>query len=568
MCACSHAASKSINDGDINYYNRDASSQSSATRTSVASDSTADPDFENYETKNHRRRHAVVAPNIHHVRHENHYVRNPHITRAQQALYAYKSSLRGVSSRMDNHLHTSHHRPRGHHSRMHHHSNKNMHKHQSRGKGRPNSVVSPSFKPPTMIVETKFGRNNISQADISHKNNKYYKDHLANSLDAVSLSAASTDKSSSKSKLSGNKLNNLRRTGSNTYSKTYFEELLKTYQMNSPYYKDRLKDSSLLVKSLSDTNNTKCSGKKCETENTEEESEEYYYDYEYEDEDDEEEDEDVVGNAEAQGDAGYSTTARPIFLESEVANESKLSNNENHAQQVPSTIADRLENTDTASESVTDRSPMKKGAPTTDATRLASYHAAKIKREGSCFTPKPKMILASNDPSKQYTPHCTILHRCGDDVGCCLPTQTCAASKNSTVELYFFVKTVGSRPSIERLSFINHTECACFSRNDSPQGRVSATPTSSPQTAAPICACPSLFQRVIDDENRCICDCSSSDTQCDQFKRGLEHFSMENRRCIKNGRCNEPLCEYGHYNKAKGKCPTREDKLSMSTRGF
>lgn len=164
-------------------------------------------------------------------------------------------------------------------------------------------------------------------------------------MDAVSLSAASTDKSSSKSKLSGNKLNNLRRTGSNTYSKTYFEELLKTYQMNSPYYKDRLKDSSQLVKSLSDTNNTKCSGKKCETENTEEESEEYYYDYEYEDEDDEEEDEDVVGNAEAQGDAGYSTTARPIFLESEVANESKLSNNENHTQQVSSTIADRLENT-------------------------------------------------------------------------------------------------------------------------------------------------------------------------------------------------------------------------------
>lgn len=52
------------------------------------------------------------------------------------------------------------------------------------------------------------------------------------------------------------------------------------------------------------------------------------------------------------------------------------------------------------------------------------------------------MILASNDPSKQYTPHCTILHRCGDDVGCCLPTQTCAASKNSTVELYFFVSIV------------------------------------------------------------------------------------------------------------------------------
>lgn len=567
MCSCSHQTSKSINDDDINYYNSDASSRSSAPAVSVPSDSKASPDLENYDIKNHRRRHAVVAPNIHHVRHENHYVKNPHITRAQRALYAYKSSLRGASSRTDNHLYTSHHRPRGHHTRMHHHSNKNMHKHQSRGKGRLNSLVSSSYKPPPMFVETRSSRNNISLADDNHKRNRRIKDRTVNSLEPLFISTTSAVKSS-KTTMDGIKSNFQQRAGSDTYSKTYFEELLNTYKSHSPYYAGHQKDSSQLVKSLSVTS-SKCSEKKCENEKTKEDSEYYYYDYEDEDEDEDDDDydEDVVDNAEAQGDAGYSTTARPIFLELEITNSSEVllsnKNNKNHSQHT-----DKIGSTDTAFESSTERISAKKESQKADASRLATSHIAKIRREGSCFTPKPKMILASNDPSKQYTPHCTILHRCGDDVGCCLPTQTCAASKNSTVELYFFVQTVGSRPSIERLSFINHTECACFSRNDSPQGRMSPTSTSSPQMTAPICACPSLFQRVIDDENRCICDCSSSDTQCDQFKRGLEHFSMENRRCIKNGHCNEPLCEYGHYNKAKGKCPTREEKLSMVHRRF
>lgn len=94
------------------------------------------------------------------------------------------------------------------------------------------------------------------------------------------------------------------------------------------------------------------------------------------------------------------------------------------------------------------------------------------------------------------------------------------------------VHTVGSRPTIERLSFINHTECACINRLE-PIHSTSVSPISTVPpvvVTAPVCTCPSLFQRVIDNDNRCFCDCSSSDTQCDQFKRGLEHFSMENRR--------------------------------------
>ncbi|XP_055597691.1 uncharacterized protein LOC129747474 [Uranotaenia lowii] len=179
------------------------------------------------------------------------------------------------------------------------------------------------------------------------------------------------------------------------------------------------------------------------------------------------------------------------------------------------------------------------------------------------------MIMASNDPSKLYTPHCTILHRCGDDVGCCLPTQTCVSSKNSTVELFFFVDSVGSRRrSIERLSFINHTECTCMTRKEFEDWKPLPISGTSGTLSSIACNCPSLFQRVIDNDNRCQCDCSSSDTQCDQFKRGLEHFSMESRKCIRDGRCNEPKCEYGHYNVSKGKCPTREDRLTIAYKSF
>ncbi|XP_062549327.1 lateral signaling target protein 2 homolog isoform X2 [Armigeres subalbatus] len=544
MCACSHLARKSVYDGDINNYDSDESLQS-LTITAAPTYLTASPsDLGKSHTKMHHGRHTVIAPKIHHVRHEHHHVKSRHITQAQQAFYAYKSSFKGVNTRMDNHLYTSHHLPRGHHSRMHHHSNKNMIKHQNRGKSHLNSRDSLLFKSSATVIRTnKTSLNNISSNESNRETNSALEDRTENSLDLITTS---TQKPSTKS----NNLNKSQKIGFNAYSKSYFEELLHRYKSNSPYYKDyRLKDSSRLLKSFSDT---KCNDKKCNYEEAEEDSDDYDYDYEEEEEDDDEYDADVVDNAEAQGDAGYSTTANPVFHGTIGIAKNNITSSSNKVFDIH---ANTQEGTVTTSEPVTERRPARKESHKTDASRLATFHAAKIKREGSCFTPKPKMILASNDPSKHYTPHCTILHRCGDDVGCCLPTQTCAASRNSTVH------TVGSMPSIESLSFINHTECACFSRNGS------AISTTSPLLPAPICACPSLFQRVIDDENRCICDCSSSDTQCDQFKRGMEHFSMDNRRCIKDGRCNEPLCEYGNYNKAKGKCPTREEKLNIVLRG-
>ncbi|XP_058826259.1 uncharacterized protein LOC131686117 isoform X2 [Topomyia yanbarensis] len=375
---------------------------------------------------------------------------------------------------------------------------------------------------------------------------------------------------------------------SKLFSKNYFQDLLNRYKTYSPYYKDHFQaDPSKMTKSLSSMNG-KCNGGKCRDGDTKEELDEYDYEYEEEDDDDEEDDgddEDEYDNTETQGDAGYiTTTSSSVYAAvSSKVNRQSTHNKQSHGRNkhdnsirrdmlvaipdkddLPPHLHTHLRND--LIHPVTEGRKIEYHR--TDPSRLASHHATKIRREGSCSLPKPKIILASNDPTKQYTPHCTILHRCGDDVGCCLPTQTCAASKNSTVELYFFVHAVGSRSSIERLSFVNHTECSCINRHETINlTSIPTTSTASPAITASVCTCPSLFHRVIDNDNRCYCDCSSSDTQCDQFKRGQEHFSMENRRCIKDGRCEEPVCEYGHYNKAKGKCPTREDKLSYSYKG-
>lgn len=165
-------------------------------------------------------------------------------------------------------------------------------------------------------------------------------DHrAANSLEYFSTPGVVVEKSSAKSIINSNNLNNLKKASSNPYSKTYFEELLNSYKSHSPYYKDhQQKDSSQLIKSLSATKG-KCGGKKCKNEPPPgEESEDYYYDYEDEEEDDDEDDDyDDVDNVEAQGDAGYSTTASPVFHESEISKSSKASsqNKINHGSPRP-----------------------------------------------------------------------------------------------------------------------------------------------------------------------------------------------------------------------------------------
>lgn len=69
----------------------------------------------------------------------------------------------------------------------------------------------------------------------------------------------------------------------------------------------------------------------------------------------------------------------------------------------------------------------------------AIAHASRIHMEARCKIPRPK-IIPIGDPSKTYLPHCTVLHRCGDDTGCChTDLSTCVPKRTATVDLYFYV---------------------------------------------------------------------------------------------------------------------------------
>ena len=74
---------------------------------------------------------------------------------------------------------------------------------------------------------------------------------------------------------------------------------------------------------------------------------------------------------------------------------------------------------------------------------LANAHVKQVFREASCRLPQPRIVRIQMDPAKTYMPHCTVLHRCADDTGCCLSEgQTCTAKRTKSVDLFFFVSTL------------------------------------------------------------------------------------------------------------------------------
>ncbi|XP_049288702.1 uncharacterized protein LOC125766589 isoform X1 [Anopheles funestus] len=213
----------------------------------------------------------------------------------------------------------------------------------------------------------------------------------------------------------------------------------------------------------------------------------------------------------------------------------------------------------------------------------AKKHIHRIEMEGKCKVPRPKIIPASNDRTKIFTPHCTILHRCEADTGCCAPTQTCAPKSTSEVKLFFYVSNdtyvsnVGPRQqsTVTTLTFTNHTECYCAQldsvhgqRNSRPQVQNSLEHSaegsggSSGGSISNSCTCPHHFKPVIDNESQCYCDCLSSDRDCVRFKEGYENFSMETRKCIRSKKCNIPRCEYGMYNRYEGRCPKKIERIN------
>ncbi|XP_053662026.1 uncharacterized protein LOC128711187 [Anopheles marshallii] len=205
----------------------------------------------------------------------------------------------------------------------------------------------------------------------------------------------------------------------------------------------------------------------------------------------------------------------------------------------------------------------------------AKKHIDRITTEGKCQVPKPKIIPASNDRSKVFTPHCTILHRCEADTGCCAPTQTCAPKNTSEVKLFFYVSNatyvsnIGPRQqsTITTLTFTNHTECHCVlldsvqnSLENSAEG--SGGSSGGVSSISSSCTCPHHYKPVFDNESQCYCDCLSSDRDCIRFKEGFENFSMETRKCIRSKKCNVPRCEYGMYNRHEGRCPKKIDRFN------
>lgn len=69
-------------------------------------------------------------------------------------------------------------------------------------------------------------------------------------------------------------------------------------------------------------------------------------------------------------------------------------------------------------------------------------HFKRIESEISCKKPRPRIINISADATKTYMPHCTVLHRCGDETGCCQSDAlTCTVKQEERVELFFSVST-------------------------------------------------------------------------------------------------------------------------------
>ncbi|UXI19157.1 uncharacterized protein NH340_JMT05100 [Sarcoptes scabiei] len=84
-----------------------------------------------------------------------------------------------------------------------------------------------------------------------------------------------------------------------------------------------------------------------------------------------------------------------------------------------------------------------------------------------------------------YLSRCTLLHRCDDESGCCEDvTHHCEPSKTQLVELYFHVIrsdivnniTGGNGVGIERLTFLNHTQCECKPINYMPRSLEPSAP--------------------------------------------------------------------------------------------
>lgn len=101
----------------------------------------------------------------------------------------------------------------------------------------------------------------------------------------------------------------------------------------------------------------------------------------------------------------------------------------------------------------------------------AQRHFQRVRRTAKCSIPQQRVVCVRDFlpkilAHKKYTPHCTVLHYCGSDVGCCPGEgQVCGPISIQPIELPFLVTEVtltGQRRQVVQLfKFENHTECGC-----------------------------------------------------------------------------------------------------------
>nr|XP_027204465.1 probable serine/threonine-protein kinase MARK-A [Dermatophagoides pteronyssinus] len=126
--------------------------------------------------------------------------------------------------------------------------------------------------------------------------------------------------------------------------------------------------------------------------------------------------------------------------------------------------------------------------PNTNESLMASEHYNRILKYAKCQYPHAKIINIQNElqinPSatKKYIPHCTILHYCGENSGCCrLETEHCIPKTIEEVKLYFWTIEITSRgqhkKGIEIITMKNHTECMCapINQKSSPSSSLSSS---------------------------------------------------------------------------------------------
>ncbi|XP_076332418.1 uncharacterized protein LOC143237252 isoform X1 [Tachypleus tridentatus] len=220
--------------------------------------------------------------------------------------------------------------------------------------------------------------------------------------------------------------------------------------------------------------------------------------------------------------------------------------------------------------------------------RRANEHFLRIRQTATCQTPQPHVVNIKDyypDPRKKHLPRCTILHRCTEKTGCCDEGVKCGPKAVQEVGLYFYTLQgtyVGLSNAVEKLLFINHTECECQPINKEPRAgdyveshpasksyqEESSEPLSHLVLANPLryppsqedskCReCPLPFYRREFPDGRCSCDCFHHHKPCLRIKRGRDPLSDIEKRCVRAQKCHIPDCEFGQYNYLTGKCPKR-----------